>query len=251
MKTENLFDLDFVSADNFDKIICDIFQYDSKAMKAPIVATPNLDQLVQFSKYPEIFEFIKKSFLILPDGQPIVWASKLLKKPLNSRLSGSDLFPLFWQKAKEYQSKILCIAPSEEVGKLLQNDYNHCQIFVPTFFHETDGNTIDKMAYDISKIITTQNIGYVIVGLSLPKRELLTMKVLEILDSKKKPVFLLLGAAFEFYLGIKPRAPAWVRKLGFEWFHRFLSEPKRLFKRYFIDSWYFIYLILIEKKKNK
>jgi N-acetylglucosaminyldiphosphoundecaprenol N-acetyl-beta-D-mannosaminyltransferase len=250
MKTENLFDLDFVSADNFNDILNQIFDYDTNNKKLPVVATPNLDQLVQFSEYPDIFEFIKQSFLILPDGQPIVWASKLFKKPLRSRLSGSDLFPLFWKKAKEYRSKILCIAPSEEVGKLLQNDYNHCLIFVPPFFDQSDNSIIENMACDISQIITTENIKYVIVGLSLPKRELLTMKIITKLE-KEKPVFLLLGAAFEFYLGIKPRAPTWVRRLGLEWLYRFLSEPRRLFKRYFIDSWYFLYLIYEEIRRNE
>jgi N-acetylglucosaminyldiphosphoundecaprenol N-acetyl-beta-D-mannosaminyltransferase len=48
------------------------------------------------------------------------------------------------------------------------------------------------------------------------------------------------GAAFDFISGTKPRAPAWLQKLGLEWLHRLASEPKRLWKRYLVTNTLFV-----------
>lgn len=62
------------------------------------------------------------------------------------------------------------------------------------------------------------------------------------------PLTLLLGASFEFYTNEIKRAPLWIQKVGFEWFYRFLQEPKRMFKRYFIDDIKFLSLVYKESK---
>jgi hypothetical protein len=54
------------------------------------------------------------------------------------------------------------------------------------------------------------------------------------------PVFLLIGGGFNMYVGRTRRAPRWVRRLGGEWFFRFLLEPRRLFRRYFIEDMRFL-----------
>ncbi len=46
------------------------------------------------------------------------------------------------------------------------------------------------------------------------------------------PVLVGVGAAFDFIAGTKPQAPKWVQRSGIEWLFRFLSEPRRLWKRY-------------------
>jgi len=66
----------------------------------------------------------------------------------------------------------------------------------------------------------------------------------------KLPVFFNLGASYEFYTGIKNRAPKWMQKIGLEWLHRFLSEPKRTFKRYFYDDLY-IFILFLKELLNK
>jgi len=60
-------------------------------------------------------------------------------------------------------------------------------------------------------------------------------KRLEAKGYDKGVLILLLGASFEFYFNLKKRAPAFYRKTGLEWLHRFMTEPKRLWKRYTID----------------
>ena len=62
------------------------------------------------------------------------------------------------------------------------------------------------------------------------------------MNNFKMPLTLLLGTSFEFYRGTK-RAPIWMQKIGMEWFYRFIQEPKRMFKRYFIDDIKFIFIL--------
>ena len=60
------------------------------------------------------------------------------------------------------------------------------------------------------------------------------------------PIFLLLGGSFEMYLGTTKRAPTWMQRVGLEWFFRFLMEPKRLFRRYFVTDTRFVWLLARE-----
>ena len=59
-------------------------------------------------------------------------------------------------------------------------------------------------------------------------------------DLGPRPVMMGFGASFAMYLGLTKRAPAWVQRIGMEWFHRFLHEPRRLFHRYFVRDVGFI-----------
>ena len=55
------------------------------------------------------------------------------------------------------------------------------------------------------------------------------------------------GGAFEVTAGLIKRAPVWMQKNGLEWLFRFLQEPKRLFKRYFVEAPVFIPLIFLQR----
>ena len=80
-----------------------------------------------------------------------------------------------------------------------------------------------------------------LVGVGAPKQEKWIMKYKDMMPGVK--LFMALGATIDFEAGTLKRAPEAWRKLGLEWLYRFLKEPKRLFKRYFIDDmkffWYF------------
>ena len=96
--------------------------------------------------------------------------------------------------------------------------------------------------------------GYVFLGLSFPKQEILAMKLDQKLTEMgfRKPVlFLLLGASYEFYFGMKKRAPSFFRKTGLEWLHRFAQEPGRMWKRYTIGNAKFLWLSIQELIKKR
>ena len=245
MKKQKLFGYDFVSSNNFDKVIFEIENYHNNS-NLPIVATPNIDQIIKLDKDEKLKNMICNAFLILPDGQPIIWLSRVFKKRLLSRLSGSDLFPILWKEVKDKKEKIVLIVPNAEVAKILSIENSKALFYITPYFNVHD-EIYNNMLNDIDYIIKKELPKYVIIGLPFYKRESLCQSLLKL--NNKNTIYILLGASLEFYTGIKKRAPIWMQKSGLEWFHRFLNEPKRLFKRYFIDSWYIIIIIIKELKK--
>jgi N-acetylglucosaminyldiphosphoundecaprenol N-acetyl-beta-D-mannosaminyltransferase len=245
IKKKKLFGYDFVSSNNFSEVIFEIENYKHTPNYLPIVATPNIDQIIKLNRDEELKRIITKSFLILPDGQPIIWLSRFFKKKLLARLSGSDLFPILWKRVKYTKEKVLLIVPSEEVKNRLSIENHKAIFYVMPYFNINDNQYIN-LVNDINLIIRSELPKYTIIGLSYYKREILCKSLLEL--NNKNTLYILLGASFEFYLNIKKRAPKWMQKIGLEWFHRFLHEPRRLFKRYFIDSWYLLIIVIKELK---
>ena len=100
---------------------------------------------------------------------------------------------------------------------------------------------------------------YVFLGIRFPKQNHIALGLIEHVKQhnatqgnpqRNMPLFLLLGASYEFYLNIKKRAPQFWRKIGMEWFYRFTQEPGRLFKRYFVDDMQFIPIVIKEFRKK-
>jgi N-acetylglucosaminyldiphosphoundecaprenol N-acetyl-beta-D-mannosaminyltransferase len=98
---------------------------------------------------------------------------------------------------------------------------------------------------------------FVFLGIRFPKQNRIALGMMgydyatgELTDTDKQiPLFLLLGASYEFYLNLKKRAPVFWQKIGMEWFYRFTQEPGRLFRRYFIDDIQFFPIVWKERKK--
>jgi N-acetylglucosaminyldiphosphoundecaprenol N-acetyl-beta-D-mannosaminyltransferase len=252
MKKQNLFDFDFLNPDNWNEVVDEILNFKqslSSKKKVPFIITPNVDQIVKFEEYPELKDFFKKSFLILADGQPIVWSSHLFKKPLKRRLAGSDLFPILWKEIKRRNKKVFLILPSDVISEKLKSEYENMLYDVPPFFFLNDKDTIDFLIKKYIDIIEINKPEFVFLGLGFPKQEIISMNIYKQLG-RIKPFFLLLGASFEFYTGTKKRAPLIMQRYGLEWFYRFLKEPKRLFKRYFIKDIIFIKILYKEGLKR-
>ena len=72
-----------------------------------------------------------------------------------------------------------------------------------------------------------------IVFLGCPKQEKF---IANNKDNYKVPLSITMGGCVDFVAGEVKRAPKWMQNAGLEWFYRFLQEPKRMFRRYFIDD---------------
>ena len=251
-----LFDLDFISAPSLADIIDSIMDYQhtlGDEKKLPFVITPNADQIVKLSQ-PE-HKILKEKLcnvqFILPDGQPIIWFSRLVRKPLPARLTGSDLFPLLWQKIKLHRQKILVIISNEALGLKLKQDYDNIIYYAPPFF-EANTPSQDKIAKNIVSKIEEFQPKYVLVGVGFPKQEWLSLTIHTTLLKLRipSPLFLCLGASAEFYVGTRKRAPLLLQKVGLEWLHRLWLEPKRMWRRYIIGGMSLLILFSKEFKRE-
>ena len=154
MNTVNIFDFDFISSDNLEKVVDDIFhniRFDNSHL--PLMVTPNVDQIVKLHKKENkhLSERLRNARYVLPDGQPIVTLSKLKfgKKGIRKRLTGADLFSVFWKRLRESEYKILLVVPSTEIGKRLETEYANAKSYCPPYFHKEDKNSRDLINQEL------------------------------------------------------------------------------------------------------
>jgi N-acetylglucosaminyldiphosphoundecaprenol N-acetyl-beta-D-mannosaminyltransferase len=210
------------------------------------VITPNIDHIVKVQEDPLFMEIYKNADLVLADGMPLIWASRLLKKPLKEKVSGSDLFPQLcaFSVQKSYKVFFLGAAPGvvKKVAKIFQTKYSNLQIvgtYSPTYGFERN-----KVENDlIVDLIKRAKPDILFVGVGTPKQE---KWIYENRRRYNVPLSLGIGASFDFVAGSIKRAPRWMQRSGLEWFYRFCKEPRRLFKRYFIDDMKFFKIFLNE-----
>ena len=215
MTKQHIFNLDFVAADNFEQIIDAIINKPTTDSSFPVVITPNVDLTVHLNKNKELLPIFQHARFILPDGAPIIWFSKLLGRPLKKRLAGSDLFPLVWKASMQHHKKVFLVLPNEEVKTKLEAEYPSASSYIPPFFDATK-EEVETEAQKIFPIIQQQAPDFVFLGLRYPKQEMLIVNLHEKLKTSnaKMPLFFNLGASYEFYTGMKSRAPKWMQNIG-------------------------------------
>ena len=216
------------------------------------VVTPNVDHAVLLQQQDALRAAYEDAGLILADGHPIVWASRLLGTPLPERVPGSDLVPrLFDAVDKGEILRVFLLGAMPGVGEVAASNIRlhwprvePVGVYSPPFGFENDAQECDEILQKIS----AAHPDVVIVGLGAPKQELWVHKHLERIDAK---CALCVGATIDFLAGEKKRAPRWMQKSGIEWLHRMCSEPKRLVKRYAKDAWIFPQLVFRQWLANR
>jgi len=196
------------------------------------VATANTDFLVNAMSDPELQHILRNADLVVPDGMPLVWASRLMGSPLPERVTGADLVPRLAALAAQKGYRVYMLGGRPEVAQCakarLEADYPGIQIVgcvspPPASIIEMDGDAllrdIERAAPDI-----------LLVAFGNPKQEKWIHLHRERL--RNVPVCIGVGGTFDFIAGEVPRASAVLQKSGFEWVHRLAHNPRYLWKRY-------------------
>ncbi|EOU2091044.1 glycosyltransferase [Clostridium perfringens] len=204
--------------------------------KPSYVVTPNVDHIVKLENDKEFQEVYKNADLILTDGMPLIWISKIKGNPIKEKISGSDFFPKLCERAAEKGYSIFLLGAAEGVAtkaaKNLKEKYEGLNIvgtYSPSYGFEKKDDEI-KM---IIEMINKAKPDILAVGLGAPKQEKFLHKYRNDLNV---PISLAIGASIDFEAGNINRAPKWMQNCGLEWFYRLCKEPKRMFKRYIIDD---------------
>lgn len=203
----------------------------------------NVDILVKADKDPAFMRALKDADLILMDSTPLMKAAKKLGLPIREKLAGSDLMPRICGVAanNSWSCFILGGSPGipELAAKQLEKLFPGLKIagtLSPAYGFEKDPDETASVLEAVRKI--SPDILFVCLG--EPKAGLF---VAENLDRLGISFAFNVGAAVDFAAGSVPRAPKWMQAAGLEWFYRFIREPKRLFKRYFVESWRMISIV--------
>lgn len=240
LPTRSVFGFDFVSSAGVEAVAAEILAPQPDDGLLPLVLTPNVDYLVRLAEpaNAELNVALQRSRYVLPDGQPIVWTSGLIGTPLAARLPGSTLFPHVWRGVVAEGRPAVVVASCEETADRLRDEHPDIGVVVPPFFDADDPEQLAAVVRDCQDQIDKVQPEFVFVGISFPKQQRISLALIEAAEARgeRAPLFLTLGASFEMYLGLHPRAPRLMQTLGLEWFFRFLLEPRRLFKRYFVTD---------------
>lgn len=209
------------------------------------LVTANVDFVVQAQADVELRRILFDAHLVLCDGTPLVWASKLLGNPLLERVAGADLVPLLLGVAAEKGYRIFFLgATSDSVARAVENlkkvhpDLNIAGFYSPPF------NRLLEMDHDeIQRRILQAKPDLLFVSFGCPKQE---KWIAMHYRSLGVPLCAGVGATIDFLAGTVKRAPLWMHHLGVEWTYRLLQEPRRLFKRYARDLGVFGWKILVQ-----
>lgn len=173
--------------------------------------------------------------LVTPDGMPLVWLSRLRGFKHVRRVYGPDLMLALCERSilRGYSHFLYGGAEgvADRLACRLQNRFPGLRIsgtYCPPFRPLTPAEDTE-----IVKVINEANPDLVWVGLSTPKQE---QWMHDHLDRLNASVLLGVGAAFDFHAGLKSQAPRWMQRSGLEWLFRLSTEPRRLWRRYFVNN---------------
>ena len=203
----------------------------------------NVDKLVKASRDPELRGIINECALINVDGMPVVWASRLLGKPLKERVAGVDLFEALMRRAGEKGWRVFLLGAKEEVVSKVASTYQHKYPKLVLAGYRNGYWKGEAEEAQVVEQIREARPDLLFVAISSPKKEQFLGRYQA---EMKIPFAMGVGGTFDVAIGRVKRAPVWMQKSGLEWFYRFLQEPRRMFRRYFIEDMAFVWLFLKE-----
>lgn len=215
-----------------------------KSEKKSYVVAINVDVVIKIENDPYLKKIVDNADMVLVDGKPLVWISNFYGKPLKAKISGSDLVPLLCEEASKKQYSIFIIGGKEGVAEQAKQNLEKrlpgimiVGTYAPTYGFEKNDAELNK----INTLLSEAKPDLLIACFGCPKQEKWIFENISKYDAK---VSICAGATVDFLAGNIKRAPRWMSEHGLEWLYRFLQEPKRMFRRYFIDDMKIFRLIL-------
>jgi N-acetylglucosaminyldiphosphoundecaprenol N-acetyl-beta-D-mannosaminyltransferase len=181
---------------------------------------------------PGLRDAVLGASLVVPDGQPVVWAMNALGHDLTHRVYGPDLMAKFCERSALTGARMFLYGGRNQ-GALVQLALNLRRRFgglqivggYSPPFRTLSEEEVDAVVAEINHA----KPDVVWVGIGVPKQEKWMAALRDRIDA---PVLVGVGAAFDFHAGLVPQAPAWMQSAGLEWLFRLSKEPRRLWKRY-------------------
>ncbi len=202
----------------------------------------NVDKLVKVHRDPTLRRIVEGCDIINVDGQPLVWASRAMGAPIKERVAGIDLMEALVARSAARGWKVFFLGGEAAAVTSVVQYYQtvHPALRVAGW---RDGYWDRARETDVVQDVRHAGPDILFVALGSPEKEHFIERHLRELAV---PFVMGVGGAFDVVAGLTRRAPQLLRRLGLEWFWRFLQEPRRMWKRYFIDDIQFIELLARE-----
>lgn len=200
------------------------------------VITPNLDILQKAFKDTSIRRMLAKAEVLVADGMPLIWASRMQGTPLPERVAGSNMISTLCAAAARAERSIFLLGGmpgvADAAAEVLRERCPGLEVrgtYCPPFGFEKDEAEMARLRAAVS----ASEADIVFVALGFPKGERLTDEIRSLLPNAW---WVGVGISFSFLTGDVKRAPPWMQAAGLEWVHRLKQEPRRLARRYLVDD---------------
>ncbi|XAY90774.1 WecB/TagA/CpsF family glycosyltransferase (plasmid) [Sphingomonas parapaucimobilis] len=218
------------------------------ASEVRMIATCNLDHVVNLHRDSVFRAAYNTAWKITVDGAPVFLYQRLSGGRVPERVTGADFFPALMRGFNATQHRPFYLTSNDEVGRALEADLlsrgchlDYTPYFTLPFGFERDSGITETILATIEAAAPT----HLFLGVGSPKSEKWAAQYRD----RLAPMYVLpVGAALEFHVGHKRRAPKLIRRIGLESVWRLLSEPRRLWRRYMLDSWTFIAAIRADRR---
>lgn len=212
----------------------------ARSRESKYIVTPNTDHILQLETDEELRQAYRGADLVLCDGRPLLWASKLLGTPLPEVVTGADLLPALCKFGANAGCRVALVGGPPGSAELARENILQAYPGIQVVWAYCPPLGFERNAEVNRKIIQTLNnldCDLVFIGVGAPKQE---KWIFANYSQLRVGVLLGVGAAIEFVAGTVPRAPKIFRRFGLEWSFRLFHDPKRLGKRYFKDLYFFV-----------
>jgi len=244
-----LFGVEF-SKLNFEQV-CDRIAERIRTRQPGFIVTPNVNHVCSCHRHPEYQTIYREAFLSLADGMPIIFAARLFGTPLPAKLSGSDMVPELCAVAAERGFSVFFLGGSpgaaEASARILKARHPALRVagtLCPDFGFEKDPEKLEA----VNAAVRAGNPDICFVALGAPKQEYWMHHHAAAMGV---PVSMGVGGTFEFISGKVRRAPRILQRIGFEWLWRVAMEPRRLWRRYFVEDLVFLRILWNELRARR
>jgi N-acetylglucosaminyldiphosphoundecaprenol N-acetyl-beta-D-mannosaminyltransferase len=200
----------------------------------------NAAKLVAMQHDAELSAVVRNCELVTADGQAVVWASRLLRDPLPTRVAGIDLMEALLARAATAGYRVYILGARQEVLEQAIERLRARHPGLQVVGHRNGYFSPEEEA-GVAAAIAAAAPDILFVAMSSPGKELFLGRHGAQMGV---PFVMGVGGAIDVVSGITKRAPRILQRLGLEWLFRLLQEPRRLFRRYAVTNVRFIELVL-------
>jgi N-acetylglucosaminyldiphosphoundecaprenol N-acetyl-beta-D-mannosaminyltransferase len=208
--------------------------------EAQMLFTVNLDNVVCLRSNAAFRAAHRRAKIVTIDGAPVYLYARLRGAAVPGRITGADLLPALVERFTPGRQRPFFVTSDQTTARAIEAflvqrglPKDDLGFAVPPLGFETD----EVYSMQLARQIRDHRTSHLIFGVGAPKSQIWLDQYRGEVGSCYAFPF---GSAPNFMVGTASRAPRWVRAMGCEWFWRFCCEPRRLFRRYFIDSWQFV-----------
>lgn len=197
----------------------------------------NAANVVRAQDDPSYRDLLERCSLVGSDGQPFVWAARLLGHHVPERVAGIDLMEQVLDRARAQDWAVYLLGARDFVVRRLANQLAADGVRVVGY---QDGYFDPADEQSVIERIAASEADVLFVGMPTPTKERF---IVDRLGSAGVPVCIGVGGSFDVLAGELRRAPDLLQRMGLEWLFRLLQEPRRLFLRYAITNTRFCALV--------